>query len=745
MDSSFYSVVALFRMVCWSSLALGIVGCGGENKTPKNIPVVHMQASTCFSGTLSKISGYFSGVATERETTEVWSCFSNIVSEFNTYVRGQSNQRYTADELRNFLEYYFLSEYSPSAGERHLISDEFLNEIMVMKQLFFGGSTETFTHAELKEVLVFFEEMRVFTVDFLPHSRIFLTDNQSLQPTETQIVAAADAVAHIVEKIFLRFAAKNERYELSHLARLLRESHVFFVALKGETRFKSVDQFVPLLGQFKYLILNTDATAVVRSDYAAGPRLCRIFADIYLRTKFYIKKSSFYDAPALQQIQRAVNLFADVVSEGIHSRGEQPIPTEGFEQFIVTAGEAGIMPVGVQVADLQSILRLVIDSILTREVTFGDSALAASITPGLTVDKLRYIERQVVDFLNVQKMFIENRGDDSQAGWREMQQLLSGPWSLSLDHERRLIFSGERGSTNIEGFTQLNWMRKLTKPILRFYIQDPERQGDRLEIALEEIGHAIEDVRPLLVGLGIINVDDTGFYKSVFREANLFMPRSDGNEYLSYTEFTEYLHHVIAGMNASDYFISLLPPDCMNAEGKTDGACFRNQFIELKEKTLSHMPHYLQHANSLTPQAWQQDLDLIEGLARNVTSFGEPFLKSEVMRAFISIQYLESLMLRFDQDRTATLDIGESLLAFPHFHRTLADILGSDFGNAEDRQYLESFFTFLLSEGSYPGDGVVDTDVRFLDWRWHRETWQLNATRGSLLQILSKLNQLGRQ
>lgn len=712
---------------------LFLPGCAGESRPAKTIPRVVQGSSACLAYSLDTVSKYFKGTVKENDVHKIWDCFSNITSEFRLYVKGNTQNVYTGEELRAFIEFYFLQMYKPRPGEKHLINDDLLHEMMALKKLFLGGSAVSVTLDELSETLIFIEEMRDISLKFRPFAPLLFSSDNKEAPSPEIIFQVKNVIADVSRNFFNRLIKKNSIYEISRSQKLLHEIYNLFTWIAPQETHSDFSNLAPVLGQLKFLFLNTDSKVISSKDYIELPRLVSEIAGLHVHIKFYANKNNLFDADRFFNLKSLALSTIEFLRGGLLAREERIIPTRDFDTLIAKLEQAKLLPFGLTVREAKELSRVFFDFILRQQ-----NLNAAS---GFTIEKLNLLQERVSDWASVQELILNNQEDTSNPGWREIKELATGGWGFNLDERNRAIITGHSDSTNIMGMTKLNWSREMLTFLARAYIKDVTR-AKNLQLNREELNQAFLDLRPLLVGLGLVGRNDLEFDKSLFREANLFMPRSDGDDLLSVYELVEYVHFVFSGIAAGDYFVSRLDQGCLTDNGEIRHSCFREKFKNSYSEFLEHMPKYVSYISNLSLAELDSDLNWVESVSRTRSPRGGPIQKYEICRAFIFLQYIEITLLHFDKDESGVIDLDEGLESLPHFSMTVANLLKLDMD--EDAEYIRSLFTYLLRYKETPSGSDPLSDLKFLHWRWHPDSWQFTVSRSSLLQILSVMNNLGK-
>jgi hypothetical protein len=324
-----------------------------------------------------------------------------------------------------------------------------------------------------------------------------------------------------------------------------------------------------------------------------------------------------------------------------------------------------------------------------------------------------------------------------------MSNVLSTPWSISLDSRDRLILNGDtKTPTNLAASTQLNWSRGLFSFLYRAYSQSKDDVTINTGLSRAELHKAYVDLKSILVALDLIEKDDKDFDKRLYRDTGLFMPVSDGNDYIGLNELIEYLHFVLAGKSAGQVFIDDANSKCRIDENNFDIECFRKNLPAKASFYFESLPFYLNYSNKLSSKNWERDIKSMERISRKDGATNTPIKNVDIMETFVLIQYIEVVMLRFDVDRSGDLDIVEGFKMLKLFKNIIGDLIGFD--PDQNPAEFETIFTYILKYGGIPNSNDPLSSLRYFNWKNQpKSQWKIAADRGILLQILASISGLG--
>jgi hypothetical protein len=137
---------------------------------------------------------------------------------------------------------------------------------------------------------------------------------------------------------------------------------------------------------------------------------------------------------------------------------------------------------------------------------------------------------------------------------------------------------------------------------------------------------------------------------------------------------------------------------------------------------------------------WGADRFLAYMQSAEVTILGRPaegtYDVGDLLEVWQIFEYVEVFMQRFDRDDSGTIVTPEALAAYPVYGATINQLFAGGF--APDSLVL-GLFTFLLKYGNTP-DQIFGGLVLFVNWQFHKDTWQIDAERDRLMEILAQLS-----
>ncbi|MEI7973245.1 MAG: hypothetical protein WCH11_02635, partial [Bdellovibrio sp.] len=333
----------------------------------------------------------------------------------------------------------------------------------------------------------------------------------------------------------------------------------------------------------------------------------------------------------------------------------------------------------------------------------------------------------------------------TRAEMSELVEMLKVPRALQLEGQGR-VYLGEREiPMSFAAVTQLNWLMSLIRLSIRSYAgetrrMDPLKPGSGL--FREELRELFVTFQPLLVNMGLVARNNMRFVDSRFLEANVFMPRSDGNQILSYFEAVEMGSLIVSGLKIDAELKQQIEARCLVMQSKAvalksvNAECVMDVYRDEMQLALASVPLFAKYVQSLSTQDFQKLMSSILIAAGSANPLKQPLIYRELSLVPHVIQFLESITSRFDLNRDGILSKEEALASFPLFHDLIRSFPGVD---SESRAY--AGFSYILKFGRAPSS--TREKLKFLWWSFFPSRWKFQVDRSQLASIFSFIQKCG--
>jgi len=723
-----FSKIILCLMLLASTLLI-LINCSGENQKAK---VPELKVGGCLSQASQSMDLFMAGKASSEDVNLFWSCMQATVSTFETYFKGGQEGRYKSTELRKFLQDRFMKST--------LISDDLLLEVMQLKRLIVKGDVDAFTRVEVLRLQAIMKQFRLMTLKLAPHMSVFSKSFALKARTEEgrkQFAAANMAFIDAFKELGLIVAHNKEDYDLSRLSVLLNE----FDKLSKKDKPSHLAAIVPLLQSFKAAFISQPQNKLVADDFPALFKVAGDMLFIYLKSAYYVDKT-WEKSPGIDDLNEVFERGITLLQEGVERNPKKIITFSELEPIFKAMGDLDIIPLGLKAPTAQDTVKVLLQKAFK-------TAEAPEVIDGLTLDGIRGFRSEWQGFINAQKYA---EASVNQKSWaevtnedaKELKRAATSPFPLEKDKDARLVLKYRTADWffDLHSLTGINWQRLIIRLLIKGYAKDKgliELKG----LTQDQLMQASRDLWTLGMDVGFFTPDKPDIYKRVFQEANLFMPRSNGDDIVDYEEGIDYLAFALSGINMRaallEKTVQACPMQIVNDEKQIDVQCFRNELSVNRDVHMANLPGLIKDFEKNYTQ-WPDLEKNFEVTVRKKGFSNNPITGSEMAQFFILSQYVEMFMLRFDENRTQSLNLDESYVVYGIFKRTLKELLGG-FVSTDDE--LLNIYTFMFNYGQTPLAGMNGA-LRYTNWRVKRELglWEYEADRIRLSQILSSLSTL---
>ncbi|MEK6554870.1 MAG: hypothetical protein AABZ31_06510, partial [Bdellovibrionota bacterium] len=725
-----------YKLACYAGfaglgIALVVAGCKNEETAPSNIPNVQLKGTDCLTETPAVIENYLNGRSSDDELRRFWACTQTALTTFKNRVVGSDPTRgYKATELRNFLQANFLGGNGPDAI---IINDELLKQFMQLKRLIVGGHQDWITYKEINQSIELFGRFREMTIGLRPHITTLFKSKSEQSPDPEKVAIGLEKFQAVMLELGDIIAKNQVAYTFADLKSFMIEVDKIYRGRGNGDDFARIIEMIPLISSAKNLLFGGFAESIRPSEWKGVFRFGGHLLSAGLRLKLYINKDSVTNAVLLNEVDRLGITFFSILSDAFSYRPDKIIPSADVASVIKEFAKQFDLPLELTAEKTAELWVILVDKIIP-EYNYN--------VAGFSHDELKRLEFIFNEWLEVQMSLIGISRPLLTNGVEEMKSLLS-IHPLPVDELKRIIFSNDPNLVwDMETKTRLNLMRAAIGPVVQAFAADSFRRVNKIGLIQKEFEQAYNAIKPFLVLLDIVEEDNTTLGPRIFQEADLFVPRSNGDFVLNFFEVVEYAHLVLAGVDTGKALVTDLQTICVEEANpdpmhSVNAACFRKNYRPLFYHRYSNMPEMVKFFKTLNDKDWAKTLKGMEITNRDDGASDLPVFNSDIYEMGVLGQYIEIIMQRFDVNHDGVLDTKEGLTAFPLFQNVIAEMLGAD--PKEDEKDVRALFTYMLRYGEPPNPSNPISLLRFLNWKWSESKWKFAADRGIILKILSSL------
>ncbi|MCB0364495.1 MAG: hypothetical protein H6624_03445 [Bdellovibrionaceae bacterium] len=500
--------------------------------------------------------------------------------------------------------------------------------------------------------------------------------------------------------------------------------------------------YLPLVSELKFHLVGGSKEKVEPQDWPAFMVTVGQLGEMAMRYSHLVAPNDWSRGLGLEQMDATVLLASQFLYQAVDRKPNKTITYADLSDIIAAVDAAKLWPLGIRGSSIESSL----PAFLSRILRSPDDRMSGEQVEGIDFKTISYIKEQwsgwkrAQEFVNaIAQGGSPDPGEDSHL--MEINQVVTqSPWPMVHDSLGRLLFETPKDMRwTQKSLTQLNWSRTLLRLLVLGYAEEEERIQGVTGLTLDELDYLASDISDIGVDLGIFKEGDTGLAERIHIEADLFMPRANGNELVDLAEGIEYLTFVLGGIEAGGLLLKDLPEDCKVADAADESvttACFREAFSQGRAKYLNHLPVFNAYVDTLSGDQWNNIQEYLETATRGEDGYSDdPIKTSDVREIFIMLQYIETFFARYNQDdKPWYIDVEEALVAFPTFDLPLMNLLG--FADRSDR---EALFTYMMKNGRPPNQDI-DGLKELQEWKAKKSEWSFQADRVRLVRILSELS-----
>ncbi|MGE5085338.1 MAG: hypothetical protein ACM3MG_03500 [Bacillota bacterium] len=681
----------------------------------------------------------------------------DILSVFQDLVGQKPEGIVSRDEVNDIL--LTLSKVWPEFK----MSSGLIYQSMKIKQVFFGGSLDSFTTQDFNNARQKVSRLKTLIERFLPFYSIYSSDwDPSLYPSEEaqkMFMDSQDVLEATGRELGVLFEGS---YDLKDLVSLAKEFETLYPPKKAKDSIvPQINKFLPLVIDTKNIVLGGKDSSVSKSSWSVLLGLgSRVYSD-YLYYNYFLKTKTLESSRTVGYLSVLSNQTLDIVGDILDTKRVHQLSLDEMSVIMRRLLEADLLPEGMTMSSLKNVLKLLVNNIMVSP----EDRLSGSVPNAINKKSVEVVRRELQVWLDMEMFVaklsrnwrekeglrprdmmdvIEKAQDSSSSssylkeGLKEMMFSLKTPSPLTIDGEGRLYISRRLQQVyDHDSLSQLNLDRAVARLLLRSFAGDLSRIRSYAGVTLDEVNFVFNQVRPLVLEMKLLDPENKTFGEARFRDANIFMAHSDGNNLASFVEVTDLIGMIWSGIGINTMVTKDLSRDCMggkskvNSNDKVSVDCAVRSYRASLTKYMTATPEYVQYMKSV-------NADVSSGYVYNLFK-SSGYIPNDSRQARIvelgqvpfTVQYIEMLMARFDEDGDGYLNAPEALKAFDLFEGLLKQFAGDQVKEKD----LPAVFMFLLRYGKAPT--TVREKLTFvLRWRGKPENWKVAADRTQLAAIL---------
>jgi hypothetical protein len=722
-----------------------------------------------FIETTPETGGAIRLVYLARTLEDVFSIFQDLVAQKNS---GTVTAR----------EVYELVHAFEGFWEQVKVSQKLVDEIMKLKQVLIGGTTSAWTASDFESAKLKVPALRNIIEKFMPYFSVyaFEWDPEIENP---------DQVHETFEKAKYRLAEVGHdfgefligSYSYDDLVELLTEFENLYppqstsIASENISLVGRVKQYRDVFVSAKSMVYQ-EADTIVRKEQWVQilPWVGRVFS-AYQYQYYFLKGKNWKSSASLQDLQRLVKDVINCVEILLSLNKEKYFNQADLIDLTLKLAKTDLVNLDLQpktvdfawTALLQHMLfdpekrqagekntRLTMRQFEILQLEFSIWA-KTQISLNEIFNDNPELELGPTELLKqIKDRFLAAHDEDLRKGLEGIYTLLNSTVTATWDRQNHLEISNRVDwNYRLNALFQTNLTRSLTRVLTRGFSGDPHlNRINKCDSTL-----AFELLSGVFRDLDIIDTD-TSFITARFLEANVFMPRGNGDNFLDFVELGELMNVIFSGMIVNNELVESMKKVCpvyTNDQGKefVTYKCISEHHYFAVRKIMTALPEFKSYVEKMAAndkensspglKAWDKVFRETLKAAGWKANKGYGSIKEEsvllssaIYYPFI-VHYIELIYARIDYTKNAHIQSFEAIKAFPRFKPLLKELASEELrkGLIKEKDLL-SLFTYILQYKERPGFSTI---LRWLGWinspkKWEKEMW---VGRDDIVEILA--------
>ncbi|MEK6704626.1 MAG: hypothetical protein AABZ06_02455 [Bdellovibrionota bacterium] len=753
-------------------VAFAATGCSlrvGEQKQEASSQQIGGGELGCLVNADETTKRYFNGNADDESIDKMFRCISNGLDLFGKRARGKSEGSFTPQELRGFLERYFLDGLK--------ISDDLLKEAMVLKRALLGGSSDSLALVDLERARYLIDVVRVQALRLRPF--IPLNIKNMSEKTDEWLESAFQALVRAGGDFGGALEETGIPYSFERFEKLL-------LSLEPLHKVSEVRSWMPTIQSAKQLLVGTSEKEIQGNEWRKLFAVTSRWYTVLLRSNFLIdSKLSVVHGRGHAVLMRIAREAGDLIRDSIRIHTDGVIRFSELDQLIDSFGRKQIRINENAVMEIQT-LKNSLRPLIKRFLGGSDAGPGGRAADGLSVEAL---ERGLEGLRqwSMGQIFLEDLFTDAAKRSRDQvdspfkgvgftageligahKGLLPQLSSVDADSELlrviskgrpfyaaddvEMMFRATDRMFSFQGLSRMNWVRLMLKFISIGYVSNPDRAVNGIGASEDEFRQVLVDFLPLAKELKVVDPRLTiDYHVKRIQAGSLFIFSGDGDGFVSIDEATELALFTISSKLQAARYHEKISELCNSKQKDVIGrhiieeGCFWKKYFESwltpDKKRYYRIDYFWDHMPDLVSYYRMKkesgDGEEVEDAIRAlVASFkfkaGQiDSLDSELLAAML--QYVESWFIRFDTDQNGIINDTEATSIFSIFQSALSDIVNK-MGYKVGKKDLRFLFDYVLIYGKMPSKSG------FVWWKLIGHKFHsVKMNRGKLLQVLSMI------
>lgn len=701
------------KVLEWISIPLlslafssGFSGCGalGDKAPAKS---VFRQDNGCFDQLSERVKRYFNGEIEVSEWEATFVCVDNQISYFRKYVRGESPEGFNPADIGDLIRRFLITNRT--------VSDSFIRSVFDLKASVFGGNNVIITPLQIDEFLAFSKVLKRESLLLIPALRA-----RRRNPTPESFLQLTTALEGFGTNLAEYFSGLHGTFDVPKTSTLpfIRE----LILIHGGDA-SLVDKYGDFAHHLKVIIAGGDPEKI---EHQAWPFLVKAAADLGGLFLAYTDEDKLRKDHAEETDRLYIELLSrfQTYAKKVIARNGNSIPLSLIDPLIDTLPSDGFT------SDRRDALKHDLRQIIFRAFQSGvkDTFTQAALTNIMNIAeqglRLQVHLKRVYRALPVapQKKELEvalrvyAKTLTTSEAIADVEMLIENTKNfvgLFTEDSGEMLFNATIRETRTRNhMIRISWYRIMIDYLFSVYATGPERTAGHKAASVTDLSNLTSDALQILEHWKLAHPDETSLSMATkrFREGNLFMPGSNGDQYFENREAVYYVAFLVSANGFSNRIFTeitqnraewsacpILGVDPLGQDAM-EAQCFRAVYFGHPEIFWTNFPALQVAYAGMTSMEKKALADSMETAGRRGGKSEDPIGPFDINSFAALPHYVEDMMEQFDHNADQVLDKREILdVAFPIFRETL-----SIAAKTNSTFLLKGILTYIIHKGVPP-------------------------------------------
>jgi hypothetical protein len=674
----------------------------------------------CFNEAGVRFENYLKGEIVAQEWGKAWDCTMDSLRLLNKFAGTSTGWKHS--DLKSLVETLVITDSD--------LPDTFMPAAFELKASLVGGSKDKLTAEELNKIIEVFRVIKEESSAFIPH-----LVKRKKEPTPANMLALSRDLSKMITQVGAQFSPRDS-------APLTKKAiGTLITDLTKILKWENREWLVDAMMAGKALLTGGDPELIEANSWA------RVFETLGSvgAPMLAIASVDKERATGPNEYGEFLGVLAnDVISalEGSADAHGGVIPASDLDRMIDSL-PADMLPV--TKSTTKSVTRAATGRIL-------GAAQAGGLDKPSLQRALGYFNVWKKGRTHIEKLFANHRlsksgvskaemlsaiasyrasvGSADRADVDRIASLVENYRPMFVQGEDVMVIGGE-SRYSFDQLVKLNWMNLAGEVAVEKY----SSAADRSALSFADFQGLYADAYEIGIELKAIDPTVPDFDGRRFREADYYMPISDGSESVSEHEATYYIAYLVSAGGLYRVLRENVEEQCKISDqlGPMDwkwmnAQCVRNHWWAHSDFYLGTTPQMLDHyrrQNLVMKSQLEHDFEMV---ARLRGYSGDPFGGYDIKAFASALQYVETIFQRYDTDGSQVWTTQEAIAASAIFGTAIARTAEID---PSETDKIQAIFTFILKNGRKPADGLGGM-IEVGAWMLVRPFWDLRVDRNGV-------------